>query len=104
MNSTIWGQSVVTLNKIDFYGALRLEYTSYGRDGLYKNGAYAANSFGKSETAVFLNADAKAGLTYKLNGKIIFQSLQQGGAMPHNMSRPSYCRALPTCSTKMLKV
>jgi hypothetical protein len=72
MNSTIWGQSVVTLNKIDFYGALRLEYTSYGRDGLYKNGAYAENSFGKSETAVFLNADAKAGLTYKLNGKNYF--------------------------------
>ena len=72
LNSTVWGQSVVTLNKIDFYGALRLEYTGYGREGLFKNGAYANNSLGKSEGINFLNVDGKAGMTYKLNGKNYF--------------------------------
>lgn len=69
MNSTVWGQSVVTLNKIDFYGALRFQYTGYGREGLFKNGAYENNSFGKGESISFLNIDAKGGLTYKINGK-----------------------------------
>lgn len=72
MNNTVWGQSVITLDKIDFFGALRLEHTSYGREGLFRNGAYANNSFGKADGISFLNIDVKGGLTYKLDGKNYF--------------------------------
>ncbi|MCE2963370.1 MAG: hypothetical protein ACK5UE_05270 [Chitinophagales bacterium] len=68
-NSTVWGQTLVTLDKIDFYGGLRLEYTGYGREGLFKNGAHENSSFGKSESVNFLNIDIKGGFTYKIDGK-----------------------------------
>lgn len=72
MNNTVWGQTVITLDKIDFFGALRLEQTSYGREGLFRNGAYANNSFGKADGISFVNIDAKGGMTYKLDGKNYF--------------------------------
>jgi hypothetical protein len=68
-NSTVWGQTLVTLDKIDFYGGLRMEYTGYGREGLFKNGAHENSSFGKSESVNFLNVDIKGGFTYKIDGK-----------------------------------
>lgn len=69
MNGTAWGQSVFTFNKIDAFIAARGEFTSYQRDGKFKNGSYENNSFGKSNTVSFLNIDVKGGLTYKINGK-----------------------------------
>jgi hypothetical protein len=58
-----------TYNKIDFYLAQTFARSEYQRDGLYKNGYYPANSFGKSEKIIFENFGFKGGMTYKLSGR-----------------------------------
>jgi hypothetical protein len=58
-----------TYNVVDFYLAQTFSSTEYQREGLYKNGLYADNSYGKSEKVHFENFGFKGGLTYKLNGK-----------------------------------
>ncbi len=55
--------------KIDFYLAQTFSKSTYQRDGLYKNGYYPNNSFGKSKEMTFDNFGFKGGLTYKLNGR-----------------------------------
>ena len=54
---------------IDFYLAAEVGGTNYQRNGLYKNGAFADNSFGKSENLNFISYGAKGGLTYKITGR-----------------------------------
>ena len=56
-------------NKVDFYLAQSFSSVNYQREGLYKNGIYETNSFGKSEKATFENFGFKGGLTYKISGK-----------------------------------
>jgi hypothetical protein len=56
-------------NKVDFYLAQSFSSTNYQREGLYKNGIYETNSFGKSEKATFENFGFKGGLTYKISGR-----------------------------------
>ena len=56
-------------NKVDFYLAQTFSHSSYQRDGLYKNGYYPTNSFGKSKKMIFDNFGFKGGLTYKLTGR-----------------------------------
>ncbi|KIA87025.1 TonB-dependent receptor [Flavobacterium sp. AED] len=56
-------------NKVDFYLAQSFSSTNYQREGLYRNGIYETNSFGKSEKATFENFGFKGGLTYKISGK-----------------------------------
>lgn len=58
--------------KIDFYLAQSFARSEYQRDGLFKNGYYVNNSFGKSEKMIFDNFGFKGGLTYKLTGKHMF--------------------------------
>ena len=55
--------------KLDYFVGLNLKNTSYQRDGLFKNGTYANNSFGKGEKQTFLDVSAKGGLTYKITGR-----------------------------------
>lgn len=55
-------------NKVDFYLAQSLGFTSYQRDGLYKNGLYPEDSFGKSKKASFTNFGFKGGATYFVTG------------------------------------
>ncbi len=61
-----------TSKKADFYLAGNLSSTRYSREGLFKSGAFPENSLGKSETLSFLNFGAKAGATYKISGKHLF--------------------------------
>ncbi|TRX02040.1 carboxypeptidase-like regulatory domain-containing protein [Flavobacterium gawalongense] len=56
-------------NKVDFYLAQSFSSTNYQREGLYKNGIYETNSFGKSKKATFENFGFKGGVTYKISGK-----------------------------------
>ena len=56
-------------NKVDFYLAQSFSSTNYQREGLYKNGIYATNSFGKSKKVQFENFGFKGGLTYKISGR-----------------------------------
>ncbi|UGS21028.1 TonB-dependent receptor [Flavobacterium cyclinae] len=58
-----------TYDKADFYLAQSFSRTEYQREGLYRNGIYAANSYGKGESVTFENFGFKGGLTYKLNGR-----------------------------------
>ncbi len=55
--------------KVDFYLAQTFSKSSYQRDGLYKNGYYPTNSYGKSERKEFENFGFKGGFTYKISGK-----------------------------------
>lgn len=55
--------------KVDFYLAQAFSSSTYQRDGLYQNGIYTTNSFGKSEKVNFENFAFKGGLTYKISGK-----------------------------------
>ncbi len=58
-----------TYDKADFYLAQSFSRTEYQREGLYRNGIYADNSFGKGESITFENFGFKGGLTLKLNGR-----------------------------------
>ena len=58
-----------TYKKIDFYLAQSFTSSTYQREGLYKNGYYPTNSFGKSDKTTFENFGFKGGLTYKITGK-----------------------------------
>lgn len=55
--------------KVDFYMAQNYTRTEYQREGLYRNGYYATNSFGKSDKIEFDNFGFKGGLTYKITGR-----------------------------------
>ena len=55
--------------KVDFYLAQSFSRSVYQRAGLYKNGYYPNNSFGKSKKANFENFGFKGGITFKLNGR-----------------------------------
>lgn len=59
-------------NKIDFYASATVTNTQYQREGLYKNEAYSDNSYGKGEKLSFSGIGVKAGFTYKLSGKHLF--------------------------------
>ena len=58
-----------TYKKTDFYLSQTFSRTEYQREGLYKNGYYPLNSYGKSNKVNFDNFGFKGGLTYKLTGK-----------------------------------
>ena len=61
-----------TYDKVDFYLAQNFSRTQYQREGLYQNGIYADNSYGKGNSITFENFGFKGGLTYKLNGRNYF--------------------------------
>ncbi len=64
-----WLQGQWKLNKLDLFVAVELSQMNYMRTGNVKNGLFQDNSFGDSEEQSFFNYAAKAGLTYKLDGR-----------------------------------
>lgn len=62
-------QAQATFNKLDFHMSWSLSNTQYQREGLYQNGAFPDNSFGKAKKINFTGFGAKTGLTYKISGK-----------------------------------
>ncbi|NHM06080.1 TonB-dependent receptor [Flavobacterium sp. CYK-4] len=58
-----------TYKKVDFYMAQSYSKAYYQREGLYRNGYYPTNSFGKSEKISFDNFGFKGGMTYKISGR-----------------------------------
>ncbi|WP_034062727.1 carboxypeptidase regulatory-like domain-containing protein [Lacinutrix jangbogonensis] len=64
-----FAQAVFKYSKVDFYLAGNISKTDYQRNGLYENGYFAGNSFGKGEKVEFSNYGVKAGATYKISGK-----------------------------------
>lgn len=55
--------------KFDFFMTQSFSRSEYQREGLYKNGYYPTNSFGKSDKYTFDNFGFKGGLTYKITGR-----------------------------------
>ncbi|EKT4534075.1 carboxypeptidase-like regulatory domain-containing protein [Flavobacterium psychrophilum] len=68
--------------KVDFYLAQTFSRSTYQREGLYKNGYYPNDSFGKSKKIAFDNFGFKGGITYKISGKnyIDFNSIYMSKA------------------------
>ncbi|MCF1190557.1 TonB-dependent receptor [Mangrovimonas sp. AS39] len=64
-----YAQAKFKYNRVDFYVAGNVGKTNYYREGLYRNGSNAENSFGKSEELDFTGLGAKAGFTFKISGK-----------------------------------
>ena len=56
-------------DKFDFYIAQKIGYTSYERDGKYRNGVYPNNSYGKGGLVDFNNFGFKGGATYHITGR-----------------------------------
>lgn len=63
----IWGQGVFVFKKFDVFAAGNLGYTSFFREGKYRNGLFPDNSFGKSASQNFLTYRVKGGITYKID-------------------------------------
>lgn len=55
--------------RFDFYLGGKINKTRYQRQGLYQNGSYPDDSFGKSKVLDFTTFGAKTGVTYKINGQ-----------------------------------
>ena len=65
-------QALFKYKKIDFYVAGSFTNTQYQREGLYQHEAFPDNSLGKGRKLKFNGLGAKAGFTYKLTGKHLF--------------------------------
>lgn len=63
--------------KVDFYLAQSFSRAEYQREGLYRNGYYPTNSFGRGKKMEFDNFGFKGGLTYKISGR---QFIDMNGA------------------------
>ncbi|MDT7832565.1 TonB-dependent receptor [Flavobacteriaceae bacterium S356] len=69
-----FAQAQFKYNKVDFYTALNVTNTSYQREGIYQNGGFANSSLGKGEKLSFTGIGVKAGGTYKLTGRHLFDA------------------------------
>lgn len=58
--------------KFDFYLGQSYSHSRYQREGLFQNGIYAGNSYGKGDKIIFENFGFKGGMTYKLTGRHLF--------------------------------
>lgn len=64
----VFTQFKFNLKRWDVYFSQNASYTDYQREGLYKNGLYADNSFGKGEKISFENWGLKGGALYRIKG------------------------------------
>lgn len=64
-----WGQAFFDYPKINGFIAAQVGYESFQREGLYQNGLFQNDSYGKSDKFTFFTYDVKAGLTYKIDGR-----------------------------------
>lgn len=69
---SVFAKAQFTNKKADYYVSGNIKNTRYQREGMYKNGAFPDISFGKGDDLMFIGFGGKAGLTYKLTGKHIF--------------------------------
>ncbi|GAA0872961.1 carboxypeptidase-like regulatory domain-containing protein [Gangjinia marincola] len=68
-----FAQAQFKYSLVDFYVGGNVSQTTYQRNGLYENGNFPGQlSFGESEELEFTNYGAKAGATYKLTGRHVF--------------------------------
>ncbi|WP_136667232.1 carboxypeptidase-like regulatory domain-containing protein [Flavobacterium sp. H122] len=77
-NLNAFTQFKFNYKKVDFYLGQSYTFNEYQREGLYKNGYYPTNSFGKSDKVRFENFGFKGGATFKLGNHLLdFNALYQ---------------------------
>lgn len=64
-----WAKTLFVFNKVDFFVAGNISKSDFWRDGFYRNGKFAENSFGESEKSSFFNYGIKTGITFKIDGR-----------------------------------
>lgn len=65
----IWDQIDWLVGNFDLYLGIQTEFTQIWREGLWKSGSFAENSYGKDQMHNFFDPSAKAGVTYAINGR-----------------------------------
>ncbi|MBR5630544.1 MAG: hypothetical protein IKW82_02760 [Bacteroidales bacterium] len=65
----IWDQIDWLVGNFDLYLGLQAEFTQIWREGLWKSGSFAENSYGKDKMHNFFDPSVKAGVTYAINGR-----------------------------------
>ena len=65
----VWDQIDWLVGNFDLYLGLQAEFTQIWREGLWKSGAFADNSYGKDVMHNFFDPSVKAGVTYAINGR-----------------------------------
>ena len=65
----IWDQIDWLVGNFDLYLGLQAEFTQIWREGLWKSGSFAENSYGKDQMHNFFDPSVKAGATYAINGR-----------------------------------
>ena len=65
----IWDQIDWLVGNFDLYLGLQAEFTQIWREGLWKSGSFADNSYGKDQMHNFFDPSMKAGVTYAINGR-----------------------------------
>lgn len=64
-----WAQGEAAYNKVDLFMSGRYGVEGFRREGLFRNGLFATDSYGKSRAFHFLTYAIKAGATYKIDGR-----------------------------------
>lgn len=64
-----WGLVKANYNHWDFYFGLQVGATQLCRVGHMQNGRYPDESLGKSDVRTYMDNGARAGVTYKINGR-----------------------------------
>ena len=67
--ASTWAQGIFKYNKVDFFIAGDLSVSGYWRTGKTRYGLFPNNSEGKSAVKIFVNGGAKAGVSYKIDGR-----------------------------------
>lgn len=65
----IWDQIDWLVGNFDLYLGVQAEFTQIWREGLWKSGSFAENSYGKDKMHNFFVPSVKAGVTYAINGR-----------------------------------
>ena len=72
LKAQLWHQWVLNLPKWELFASVKGEYFQFQRDGHMRNGRAPENSYGKGEVHRYLTYGAKAGVTFKLDGRNSF--------------------------------
>lgn len=67
--ASAFAQVQATQRNLDYFVGMNVKSTNYQREGLFKNGTYFENSFGKGEKQHFMDFGIKAGATHKITGR-----------------------------------
>jgi len=65
----VWDQINWLVGNFDLYLGFQAEFMQIWREGLWKSGSFADNSYGKDQMHNFFDPSVKAGATYAINGR-----------------------------------